>query len=348
MQTGVRDIMGVFSDDIAIDLGTANTLVYVPGRGVVIDEPSVVSVQTKAGQRQVIAVGQRAKMMLGRTPEGIETIKPMREGVIADFIATEAMLRHFIIRAKSAFNFRRPRIMICVPASATPVDRRAVYETAISAGARMVYLIEEPVAAALGAGLPVREPMGSMVVDIGGGTTDIAVLSLGGVLEAKSIKTAGYKMDEHIMRFIRREHHLLVGEINAERIKIEIGTAFQGLNGRNVEIRISGRDMRNGRSKVIMIGPQDVARALDSPLEDIAEAITRTLEHLPPEVSTDIAERGICLTGGGALLNKIDIELHRRTGAKFFVAEEAMQCVVKGTGLALERLSEHEHFVIMP
>jgi rod shape-determining protein MreB and related proteins len=341
--------MGVFSDDIAIDLGTANTLVHVPGRGIVIDEPSVVAIQTRNASRQVIAVGERAKLMVGRTPDGI---KPMRDGVIADFVATEAMLRHFIGRAKSAFGFRRPRIIICVPAGATPVERRAVYETAVSAGGRKVYLIEEPVAAALGAGLPVKEPTGSMVVDIGGGTTDIAVLSLGGVLEAKSIKTAGHKMDEHIIRFIRREHQLLVGEGNAERIKIEVGTADAkvdtNVNGSAVEIRISGRDLRNGRTKSIILGPPDIARALDSPIEDIAEAIQRTLERLPPEVASDIAERGICLTGGGALLRSLDAELQRRTGSKFFIADNPTQCVIKGTGLVLEKLSEHEAFVIMP
>ena len=340
--------MGVFSDDIAIDLGTANTLVHVPGRGVVIDEPSVVSVQTRNAVRQVIAVGERAKLMVGRTPDGIETIKPMRDGVIADFVATEAMLRHFIGRAKSAFGFRRPRIIVCVPAGATPVERRAVYETAVSAGGRKVYLIEEPVAAALGAGLPVKEPTGSMVVDIGGGTTDIAVLSLGGVLEAKSVKTAGHKMDEHIIRFIRREHQLLVGEGNAEKIKIEVGTADAQVNGSDVEIRISGRDLRNGRTKSIVLGPRAIAHALDNPIEDIAEAIQHTLERLPPEVASDVAERGICLTGGGALLRCLDVELQRRTGSKFFLADNPMHCVIKGTGLVLERLAEYESFVIMP
>ena len=340
--------MGVFSDDIAIDLGTANTLVHVPGRGVVIDEPSVVAIQTRNGNRQVIAIGERAKLMLGRTPDGIETIRPMRDGVIADFVATEAMLRHFIGRAKSAFGFRRPRIIICVPAGATPVERRAVHDTAISAGARKVYLIEEPIAAALGAGLPVREPTGSMVVDIGGGTTDIAVLSLGGVMEAKSIRTAGHRMDEHIMRFVRREHQLQIGEGNAERIKIEVGTADQQVNGSAVEIRISGRDLRNGRTKAIVMGPQDVARALDGAIDDIAEAIQATLERLPPEVASDVAERGICLTGGGALLSRLDVELQRRTGARFFLPETPMHCVIKGTGLVLERLNEHEGLVIMP
>ena len=341
-------VMSAFSDDIAIDLGTANTLVYVPGRGIIIDEPSVVAIRSRNGTREVIAVGQRAKMMVGRTPDGIETIKPMRDGVIADFVATEAMLRHFLTRAKSAFGFRRPRVMICVPAGSTPVERRAVFETAVTAGARKVYLIEEPVAAALGAGLPVKEPMGSMIVDIGGGTTDIAVLSLGGVLESKSIRCAGYAMDDAIIRYIRREHQLLVGETNAERIKMEVGTAYQGANGRQVEIRISGRDLKTGRPKVIVLGPQDVARSLESPLELIAEAIQRTLERLPAEVATDIAERGICLSGGGALLNKIDVELGRRTGGRFHVPENPTHSVIRGTGMVLERLSEHEQFVIAP
>ena len=348
MSVNLNSVLGAFSDDLAIDLGTANTLVYVPGRGIVIDEPSVVAIRSQNGTRQVIAVGERAKVMVGRTPEGIETIQPMRDGVIADFIATEAMLRYFIARAKSTFGFRRPRIVICVPAGATPVERRAVYQTAMSSGARKAYLIEEPVAAAIGAGLPVQEPTGSMVVDIGGGTTDIAVLSLGGVLEAKSIRCAGHAMDDAIIRFVRCEHALLIGEVNAEKIKIEAGTAVEAANGHELDIRISGRDIRTGRPKVILLGPPDIARALAEPVGRIADAIERTLERLPAEVATDIAEHGICLSGGGALLDGIDVELGRRTGARFIVPDDPMHCVIRGTGRVLEHLSQHEHFIIRP
>lgn len=341
-------VTSVFSDDIAIDLGTANTLVHVAGRGVIIDEPSVVAVRNRHGVRDVLAVGQKAKQMLGRTPESIETIRPLRDGVIADFIATEEMLRQFIKRTKTMLGFRRPRILICVPAGATPVERRAVYETAVSAGARRVYLIEEPVAAAIGAGLPVDEPTGSMVVDIGGGTTDIAVLSLGGVVQARSLRCAGNAMDEAIIRYVRRRHHLLIGETNAERIKIEAGTASQLVNGRLAEIHIRGRDLRQGKPKSIVLGPKDIAEALEDPVEELAEFVQRSLEDLPPEVSTDICERGIQLTGGGAMLDKLDQELERRVGVKFVVPEHPMQCVIKGSASIINQLSEREHLLIQP
>jgi rod shape-determining protein MreB and related proteins len=337
-----------FSDDIAIDLGTANTLVHVANRGIIIDEPSVVAIRSRGGHREVLAVGQKAKMMLGRTPESIETIRPLRDGVIADFIATEEMLRQFIKRAKTMFGFRRPRILICVPAGATPVERRAVYETAVSAGARKVYLIEEPVAASVGARLPIDEPSGSMVIDIGGGTTDIAVLSLGGVVQARSLRCAGNAMDEAIIRYVRRKHQLLIGEANAERIKIEAGSALVQVNGRATEIHIRGRDLRQGRPKSIVLGPQDIAEALEDPIEEIAEFAQRALEDLPPEVSTDICERGIYLTGGGALLDKLDIELERRVGVKFIVPDNPMQCVVKGTAMVMEDLPAREHLLIKP
>ena len=242
----LQGVSRTFSDDIAIDLGTANTLVHVVGRGIIIDEPSVVAVQVRGGMREVLAVGLRAKAMLGRTPEPIELVRPMRDGVIADFIATEEMLRQFISRAKTMLGFRRPRILICVPAGATPVERRAVYETAVSAGARKVYLIEEPVAASLGAGLPIDGPSAFMVVDIGGGTTDIAVLSRGNVIQARSLKVAGNAMDEAVMRYVRRKHGLVIGETNAERIKIEAGTALPAPNGRQIEIHIKGRDLAPG------------------------------------------------------------------------------------------------------
>jgi rod shape-determining protein MreB and related proteins len=344
----LSSVTTAFSDDIAIDLGTANTLVHVANRGIIIDEPSVVAIRSRGGTREVLAVGQKAKMMLGRTPESIETIRPLRDGVIADFIATEEMLRQFIKRAKTMFGFRRPRILICVPAGATPVERRAVYETAVSAGARKVYLIEEPVAASVGARLPIDEPSGSMVVDIGGGTTDIAVLSLGGVVQARSLRCAGNAMDEAIIRYVRRKHQLLIGEANAERIKIEAGSALVQVNGRATEIHIRGRDLRQGRPKSIVLGPQDIAEALEDPIEDIADFTQRALEDLPPEVSTDICERGIYLTGGGALLDKLDIELERRVGVKFIVPDNPMQCVIKGSAMIMEDLPAREHLLIKP
>jgi rod shape-determining protein MreB and related proteins len=337
-----------FSDDIAIDLGTANTLVHVLGRGVIIDEPSVVALQTKGGVREMLAVGQKAKMMIGRTPEGIETIRPLRDGVIADFVATEEMLRQFIRRAKSGMGLRRPRILICVPAGATPVERRAVYETAVSAGARQVFLIEEPVAAAIGAGLPIDEPTGSMVLDIGGGTADIAVMSLGGVVQARSLRVAGNAMDEAIIRHVRREHQLLIGEANAERIKIEAGSASTEVNGRHAEIHIKGRDLRAGKPKDIVLSPHDIAIALAEPLEKLGEFVQRALEELPPELATDICERGITLTGGGALLDKLDVELQRRVGVRFVIPDAPLHSVVKGSAAVLQNIAAREHLLIKP
>jgi len=341
-------VTGAFSDDIAIDLGTANTLVYVVGRGIIIDEPSVVALRSHGGRREVIAVGQKARMMVGRAPGTIETIRPLRDGVIADFVATEAMLRQFIRRAKSMFGFRRPRILICVPAGATPVERRAVYETAVSVGARRVHLIEEPVAASLGAGMPIDEPSGSMVVDIGGGTTDIAVLSLGGVVQARSLRCAGNAMDEAIIKYVRRTHQLLIGEANAERIKIEAGTAMAGSNGRDAEIHIRGRDLRQGRPKTVVLGPPDIASALAAPIGEIADFVQRSLEDMPPEVAGDVCDRGIQLTGGGAQLDKLGLELERRVGVRFRVPENPMYCVIRGSAAVLENLSFREHLLIKP
>ncbi|WP_372647132.1 rod shape-determining protein [Hyphomicrobium sp.] len=337
-----------FSDSIAIDLGTANTLVYVAGRGVVLNEPSVVAIRSRGGVRDVLAVGEKAKEMLGRTPEGIETIRPLRDGVIADFVATEEMLRQFIGRTKSIVGFIRPTILICVPAGATPVERRAVYETAMSAGARKVYLVEEPVAAAIGAGLPIDEPKGSMVVDIGGGTTDIAVLSLGGVVQANSIRCGGNAMDEAIILYVRRRHQLLIGEANAERIKIEAGSASGNVNGETAEIFIRGREIREGKPKTVVLGPQDIAEALEAPIERISEFIQHAIEDLPPEISTDICERGIHLSGGGAKLAKLDAELERRIGIKVHIPEQPEQCVIAGSAAILERLKDREHLLIKP
>ena len=337
-----------FADDIAIDLGTANTLVFVEERGIIIDEPSVVAIKARHGVREILAVGQKAKAMLGRTPENIETIRPLRDGVIADFVATEEMLRQFIKRAKSMLGFRRPRIVISVPAGATPVERRAVYETAVSAGARQVFMLEEAVAAAIGVGLPVDEPTGSMVVDIGGGTTDIAVLSLGGVVQTRSIRIAGNAMDEAIIRHVRRRHHLLIGESNAERIKIAAGTAVMDPDENGPEIHISGRDLRMGRPKSAVLHPIDVAEALADPIDDLAEFIQRSLEDLPPEISTDIVERGIYLSGGGALLKRLDEVLERRIGIKFQVPAAPLHSVITGTAMMMRNLKEREHLLIKP
>lgn len=341
-------VSSVFSDDIAIDLGTANTLVHVAERGVVIDEPSVVAIRSRAGMREVLAVGQQAKLMLGRAPESIETIRPLRDGVIADFVAAEEMLRQFIKKTKSALGFRRPRILICVPAGATPVERRAVYETAVSAGARRVYMIEEPVAASLGAGLPIEDPNALMVVDIGGGTTDIAVLSFGGVVQARSLRCAGNAMDDAIVRYVRRQHQLMIGDANAERIKIEAGSASPIKNGHAAEIHIRGRDIQRRRPKSVVLSPADVAGALVGPIEEISEFVQRALEDLPPEIASDICERGIHLTGGGALLEKLDVELERQIGVKFHRPENPTHCVVEGTAVVLQKLRIHEHLLIKP
>ena len=344
----ITGVTGAFSDDIAIDLGTANTLVHVVGRGIIIDEPSVVAVQVRGGQRVVLAVGLRAMAMQGKTPEPIEIVRPMRDGVIADFIATEEMLRQFIQRAKTMLGFRRPRILICVPAGATPVERRAVYDTAVSVGARKVFLIAEPVAASLGAGLPIEEPGGAMVLDIGGGTSDIAVLSGGIIVAARTLRCAGNALDDAIIRYVRREHQLLVGEANAERIKIEAGTAEAGSNGRAAEVHLRGRDLRRGTGKSVVLTPQDLAEALREPVETIADFVQRALEELPPDVLSDITRRGIHLTGGGALLNNLDRALSRRVGVKFHVQKNPMHCVVKGSAAVLEGLDEHAHLLMRP
>jgi rod shape-determining protein MreB len=287
-------------------------------------------------------------MQTRKPPERIEIIRPLRDGVIADFIATEEMLRQFIGRAKTMLGFRRPRILICVPAGATPVERRAVYETALSAGARRVYIIEEPVAAALGAGLPIDGPAAFMVVDIGGGTTDIAVLAEGNVVQARSLKVAGNAMDEAIMRHVRRKHHLVIGEINAERIKIEAGTALVRPNSRQVEIHIKGRDLREGRFKTVVLGQRDMAEALSGPVSEIAEFVQRALEDLTPEIADSVTRRGIVLTGGGALLDRLDVALKERVGAKFVLPESPMHCVIKGTAAVLAELDERQHLLIGP
>jgi len=307
-------LVGVISSDMAIDLGTANTLVYVPGRGIVLEEPSVVAFSSEKGTQKILAVGHEAKAMLGRTPESIETIQPMRDGVIADFMAAEEMIKHFIRRVHNRKSLISPKVMICVPADATPVERRAVQEAALSAGARKIYLIQEPVAAAIGIGLPVAAPHGTMVVDIGGGTTDIAVISLGGIIYSRSIRTAGNAFDDAIINYIRHKHHLLIGQTSAEKIKIEAGTAIARANGKAIDIHIKGRDLKKGIPSQIILGPADIAEALASPLARVADGVKLALEQIEPELAADIYEDGIHLTGGGALLDKISSKLARETG----------------------------------
>jgi rod shape-determining protein MreB len=341
-----RGLASVLSDDIAIDLGTANTLVHVVGRGVIIDEPSLVALVTRNARREVLAVGQKVREIAGRTPERIDVIRPLRDGVIADFVATEAMLRDFIRRSKSMTGLRRPRILICVPAGATPVERRAVHETAASAGARAVYMIEEPVAAALGAGLPVDEAAASMVIDIGGGTTDIAVLADGGVVSSRSLRLAGNAMDEAIVRHVRRHHDLLIGEASAERIKIEAGSASRTVGGRRTEIHIRGRELKHGRLKSIVLGPADVAEALQPVVAEMGEFILRALDDLPGGVAREVAAEGVHLTGGGAMLRDLDCELERRVGVRFLMPEQPMQCVVRGSAKVLEELDLRRHLLI--
>ena len=341
--------LGFVSYDMAIDLGTANTLVYVPGRGIVLDEPSVVAVTSQRdGERQVIAVGHEAKTMLGRTPSKIETIQPLRDGVIADFNAAEEMIKHFIRRVSRRGLFTGPRIMICVPASATPVERRAVHEAGLSAGARRVFLIEEPVAAAIGAGLPIAEARGSMIVDIGGGTTDIAVLSMGSVLYSRSVRSAGNAFDEAIVNYVRFKYNLLMGATSAEAIKKQSGCAIAKSNGNRVPIHIKGRDLQRGFPSEISLELHDIAEALTLPIQQIVGGIRHALADVPPELTADVCDSGIWLTGGGALLEKLDVRLTQETGVKFRIAEDPLRCVVRGTGKALEQLDTMAGFLIKP
>jgi len=326
-----------FSNDIAIDLGTANTLVYAKGRGIILDEPSVVAVQKnyRGMHNRVMAVGKEAKQMLGRTPGSITAVRPIKDGVIADFEVTQSMLKYFI--AKSMGNrkgFIRPRIIICVPYGITQVEKRAVKESAHSAGASDVYLIEEPMAAAIGAGLPITDPTGSMVVDIGGGTTGVAVISLKGIVYCKSIKVAGDKFDEAIVNYVRRQFNLLIGERTAEEIKIQIGNAYPFEQERAMEIK--GRDLVAGAPKTIEITSSQVNDALMDPLTEVVDAVRTALEKTPPELASDIVDNGIVLTGGGALLANLDVLLRERTGLPVSIAENPLSCVVMGSGKVLE------------
>ena len=331
--------LGAFSSDMAIDLGTANTLVYVKGRGIVLNEPSVVAtITTRGGKKSVRAVGNDAKMMLGRTPGNIEAIRPMRDGVIADFEVAEEMIKHFIRKVHNRRSFANPMIIVCVPSGSTAVERRAIQESALSAGARRVFLIEEPMAAAIGAGLPVSEPTGSMVVDIGGGTTEVAVLSLGGIVYSRSVRVGGDKMDEAIIAYIRRNHNLLVGEGSAERIKKEIGSACPPEDGEGRTMEIKGRDLMNGVPKELIISERQIAESLAEPVGAIIEAVKVALEHTAPELAADIVDKGIVLTGGGALLSNLDFVLRHATGLPVSIADDPLSCVALGTGRALEEM----------
>lgn len=344
----LADVARTFSDDIAVDLGTVNTLVHVVGRGIIIDEPSVVAVRSHAGVRDIVAVGLRAKAMYGKTPEPLELLRPLRDGVIADFIATEEMLRQFIRRAKRLLGFRAPRILVCVPSGATPVERRAVYETSVALGARRSYLIEEPVAAALGARLPIETAQAFMVVDIGGGTSDIAVLREGRVLASRSLRVAGNAMDEAIARYVRREHQLVIGEASAERIKIEAGSAMPVANGREVEIHIKGRDLREGALKSVVLGRAHVAAALADPVRDLAEFVQRAIEDLPRDIAREVANVGIVLTGGGAQLERLDRAIAQHIGIRVAVPDAPMHCVIQGTADVLAALDRRRQFLLQP
>lgn len=327
-----------FSNDIAIDLGTANTLVYAKGRGIILNEPSVVAVQKnyRGMANRVMAVGKEAKEMLGRTPGSIVAIRPIKDGVIADFEVTQSMLKYFISKSTTKKGFIRPRIIICVPYGITQVEKRAVKESAHSAGAREVHLIEEPMAAAIGAGLPITEPSGNMVVDIGGGTTGVAVISLGGIVYCKSIKVAGDKFDEAIVNYVRRQFNLLIGERTAENIKISIGNAYPFEDERMMEIK--GRDLVAGAPKTIEITSSQVHDALADPLSEIVDAVKTALEKTPPELASDIVDNGIVLTGGGALMSNLDVLLREKTGLPVSIAEDPLTCVVIGSGKVLDEL----------
>lgn len=334
-------LRGLFSNDLSIDLGTANTLIYVKGKGIVLDEPSVVAIRDGgAGNRQIVAVGSDAKRMLGRTPGNISAIRPMKDGVIADFMVTEKMLQHFIRKIHSTRFLRpSPRVLVCVPCGSTQVERRAIRESAAGAGAREVYLIEEPMAAAIGAGMPVSEASGSMVVDIGGGTTEVATLSLNGIVYSDSVKVGGDKFDEAIIAYVRKTYGMLIGEATAERIKMEIGTAYPEEVPKEVEVR--GRNLAEGVPRSFIINSSETLEALQQALQQIITAVRTALEHTPPELCADISERGIVLTGGGALLRNLNRLIAEETGIPCVVADDPLTCVARGGGRALELMDEH-------
>jgi rod shape-determining protein MreB and related proteins len=335
-------LRGFFSTDLAIDLGTANTLIYVRGKGIVLDEPSVVAIRQEGGpngKKVILDVGLAAKQMLGRTPGNITAIRPMKDGVIADFTVTEQMLKQFIKRVhNSSMLAPSPRIIICVPCGSTQVERRAIKESAMGAGARQAHLIDEPMAAAIGAGLPVAEPTGSMVVDIGGGTTEVGVISLGGIVYASSVRVGGDKFDEAIINYIRRNYGMLIGEATAEQIKKEIGSAFPGSEVKEMEVK--GRNLAEGIPRSFTISSNEILEALTDPLNSIVGAVKQALEQTPPELGADIAEKGMVLTGGGALLRDLDRLLVEETGLPVIVADDPLTCVVRGSGRALEEMEK--------
>lgn len=331
--------MDWFSNDLAIDLGTANCLVYAKDRGIIVNEPSVVAVHYDyRGNQKVLAVGSEAKEMLGRTPGSIRAIRPMRDGVISDFEVTQAMLRYFIQKSITGSKFVKPRIIICIPFGITQVEKRAVKESAEQAGAREVYLIEEPMAAAIGAGLPITDPSGNMIVDIGGGTTEVAVISLGGIVFSKSVRVAGDKFDEAIASYVKKKYSLLVGERTAEAIKISLGNAYP-LDDDARTYEVKGRDLIGGAPKTIDISAEEVREALSDPISEVIEAIKISLEKTPPELAADIVDNGIILAGGGSLLANLDVLIKEKTGLPVALAEDPLTCVVRGCGMVLESIS---------
>lgn len=333
----LNKLFGLMSSDMAIDLGTANTLVYVKGQGIVLNEPSVVAMKVENGISSPIAYGNQAKLMLGRTPARIDAVRPLKDGVIADFRAAEDMIKHFIHTVHNRRSFTGPLIIVCVPSGSTPVERRAIQQATEDAGAREVFLIEEPMAAAIGAGLPVTEPTGSMIVDIGGGTTEVAVLSLGGIVYSRSVRYGGDKMDEAIISYIRRYHNLLIGETTAEKIKKEIGAACQPTEGGDGKLmEIKGRDLMNGVPKELVLSEAQIAESLAEPVSQIIEAVKVALECTPPELSSDIVDKGIVMSGGGSMLKNLDLVISQATGLPVFIADQALSCVALGTGQVLE------------
>ena len=338
-----KKFRGFFSNDLSIDLGTANTLIYVRGEGIVLNEPSVVAMRqdrARGGPRTVAAVGSEAKHMLGRTPGNIVTVRPMKDGVIADFTMTEAMLQHFIRQVhRSRFLRPSPRVLVCVPCGSTQVERRAIKESAEGAGARDVFLIEEPMAAAIGAGLPVHEARGSMVLDVGGGTSEVAVIALNGIVYSQSVRIGGDRFDEAIVNFVRRTRGTLIGESTAERIKFELGCAYP--QSEIKELEVSGRNLAEGVPRVFTLNSNDVLDALHEPLQGIVAAVKSALEQTPPELCSDVAERGIVLTGGGALLRDLDKLIAKETGLHVHVADDPLTCVARGGGRALELIDQH-------
>ncbi len=327
-------LMAPFAPDIAIDLGTATTLVHVKGRGIVLNEPSVVAIEKDAGR--ILAVGAEAKRMLGRTPGSIVAIRPLKDGVIADFDVTEAMLRYFIQKVHKRNFLFKSRVVVCVPSGVTEVERRAVFEATLSAGARAAYIIEEPMAAAIGAGLPIQDPAGSMIVDVGGGTTEVAVISLGGIVVSTSIRVGGDELDEAIVQHIKREYNILIGERTAEEIKISIGSAFPLQEEEDLEVR--GRDLLSGLPKNVIVSSEEMRQAVEEPLSLIISSVKETLEKTPPELASDLMDMGMFLAGGGSLLQGLDRRLREETGMPVHLAEDPLTCVVRGSGQALEEM----------